>query len=65
MILGETYWELMTNWPHWAFEITLMVIFDGLIGMAAIPLFKRWLKNHDIKKHAHEHCEDVHQEELF
>lgn len=65
MIIGETFIELVKDPNHWAFEIMLMVLFDGLIGAAAIPLFKRWLKNHDAKKHAHEHCEDVHQETLF
>jgi hypothetical protein len=65
MFLGETFIELVKDPAHWEFEIMLMVIFDGLIGMAAIPLFKRWLKAHDAKKHAHLHCEDVHDMELI
>jgi len=61
----ETFWDLMRSGPHWAFELFLMVLFDGLIGAILYPLFKRWLKAHDERKHAHEHCNDVHQEKLF
>lgn len=65
MILAETYMELMTDPAHWFFEITLIVIFDVLLGMILWPFAKKWLKAHDEKKHAHEHCDDVHQGELF
>lgn len=64
-MIAETFMELVKDPNHWLFEIMLMVIFDGLIGMILYPLFKRWLKSHDEKKHAHEHCQDVHQGELF
>lgn len=63
MVVGETFIELVKDPAHWEFEIMLMAIFDGLIGALAYPMFKRWLKAHDERKHAHLHCEDVHQEE--
>lgn len=59
-MVSETYWELMGNWPHWAFELTLMALFDIIIGMILWPFAKKWLQNHDTKKHAHEHCDDIH-----
>lgn len=68
MILAEEdFWFLLHNLAHWEFEIFLMVLFDGVIGVIGMRLFKKWLKNHDDKKHAHEHCDDVHSEqgELF
>ena len=65
MVLAETYVELLKDPNHWLFELTLIAIFDGLIGAIAYPLVKRWLKNHDERKHAHQHCEDVHQDTLF
>lgn len=65
MFLSETYIELLKDPAHWAFEITLIVIFDVLLGMVLWPFAKKWLKNHDARKHAHQHCEDVHQEKLF
>lgn len=46
-MLGETYWELMSNIDHWLFELTLLALFDGLIGALAWPLVKRWIKTHD------------------
>jgi hypothetical protein len=67
MILGEEdFWFLLHNLAHWEFEIFLMVLFDGVIGVVGVGLFKKWLKTHDAKKHAHEHCDDVHEQgELF
>lgn len=65
MILAETYWELMKDPAHWLFELTLIVIFDVIIGAIAWPFIKRWIKEHDRKKHAHQHCDDVHQGKLF
>lgn len=65
MIVAETFMELVKDPNHWLFELMLMMIFDGLIGAILYPRFKRWLKNHDEKKHAHQHCKDVHQEALF
>lgn len=65
LILGETFIELTKSTGHWEFEIMLMALFDGLIGALAWPLFRKWLKKHDERKHAHQHCDDIHQEELF
>lgn len=61
MILAETYWELMTDSAHWMMELTMLLIFDVVIGMIAWPLFKKWLQNHDERKHAHIHC-GVHED---
>lgn len=55
MFLAETYMDLMTDSAHWAFEITLMVIFDVIIGMIAWPLVKRAILNHDKKAHNCDH----------
>jgi membrane protein implicated in regulation of membrane protease activity len=63
----EDFWFLLHNLAHWEFELFLMFIFDVVLGLLLIPFVKRWLKKHDERKHAHEHCEDVHGEqgELF
>lgn len=55
MLLVETYMDLMTDPAHWAFEATLLLIFDVIIGMVAWPLVKRAILNHD--KRAHPTCE--------
>jgi hypothetical protein len=66
MTIGEEdFWFLLHNLAHWEFELFLMFIFDVVLGLLLIPFGKRWLKKHDEKKHRHEHCEDVHQGELF
>lgn len=59
MILSETYWELMRNVDHWLFELTLIFIFDVMIGMLAYPLFRKWLAAHDRRHHRPHNCEDV------
>lgn len=60
MVLAETFIELLGNAGHWEFEIFGMIIFDGLLGAVTFPFVKRWIKKHDERKHAHEHCDDVH-----
>lgn len=65
MLLAETYLELMTDRSHLLFEVTLTFIQDVVIGLIIWPFAKKWLKAHDEKKHAHRHCEDVHQDSLF
>ena len=50
-MLAETYIELLRDPAHWAFEITLILIFDVIIGMLAWPLFRKWLAHHDKVKH--------------
>ena len=64
MILAESMVDLLTDWHHWGFEIVAALAEFVVIGLIGTPLFRRWLKHHD-KKHAHQHCEDVHQEQLF
>lgn len=56
MFLAETYMELMKDPSHWAFEITLIIIFDVIIGMIAWPLIKRAVLLHD-KKHHNKNCD--------
>lgn len=63
MILAETYIELMKNPAHLGAEATVTILENVVTILIARPIFKRWLKNHDAKKHAHEHCEDIHSQE--
>lgn len=65
VIIGETYIELMKNPAHLGAEATVTILENVITVLICRPIFKRWLKNHDAKKHAHEHCEDVHQDKLF
>ena len=64
--IWEEYVNLITDPAHILLEITLIIVVDVLIGMLAWPFIKNWIKKHDEKKHAHQHCEDVHEQgELF
>lgn len=50
------YLELLSDPAHWAFEITLMLLIDGLLlALIARPLMKRWVKRHDREVHGHGH----------
>lgn len=42
----ETFWELLTSWPHWALEMMLMVIFDGVVGVLVWPFIKKHWAHH-------------------
>jgi|GEM_PF-3098921 len=42
----ETFWTLLTNLPHWEFELFLMFIFDVLIGVIIWPKIKSFSKHH-------------------
>lgn len=42
----ETFIGLLKSWPHWEFEILLMVVFDGLIGAVLWPLLKKHWGHH-------------------
>lgn len=53
---AETYWALLTSLPHWGLEITIMIVFDGLVGALAWPFVKRHWRHH--VKH-----DDIHKEE--
>lgn len=44
---AETYWSLVTDLAHWELEITIMIVFDGLVGAIAWPILKRyWTRHH-------------------
>lgn len=59
MIGSETYLDLLSDPAHWAFELTLMLLFDGLLLGLAWPLVKRAVRRHDERHHP----DDVSQEE--
>ncbi len=43
----ETFWTLLTDAAHWQFEIFLIIIFDGIIGLLIWPKVKAWFKHHE------------------
>lgn len=43
IILGETYWELFKNRPHWLFELTVELV---TFVCATLPI-RWWLIRHD------------------
>jgi hypothetical protein len=48
VILAETYLQLLGNFPHWAFELTVEAV-SAAVG----AVFARfWVKRHDRKHHA-------------
>lgn len=49
--LLEGYLELLQSGPHWMFEITLILIFDVLIGLVLWPLIKKAVHRHDREVH--------------
>lgn len=44
--MHETFWELLRSPGHWAFELFLMLIFDGVIGLILWPIVKRHWEHH-------------------
>ena len=44
--MNETFWTLLGNSAHWEFEIFLMILFDGVIGLIIWPQIKHLLKDH-------------------
>ena len=42
----ETFWSLLHNAAHWEFEIFLMILFDGVIGLLLWPFIKKHWKHH-------------------
>ena len=42
----ETFWTLLQNAAHWEFELFLMVVFDGVIGMLCWPFIKKHVIHH-------------------
>lgn len=43
-IIGETYWELFHNRPHWLFELTVELV---TFVFATLPI-RWWVKRHDL-----------------
>ena len=43
----ETFWTLLTDAAHWEFEIFLIALFDGLIGVIIWPRIQRFFKHHE------------------
>ena len=50
-MIAETYTQLMTDPAHLAFEITLTLIQDVLIGLLLWPAIRRGIVKHDKKHH--------------
>lgn len=44
--MHETFWTLLGDPAHWAFEIFLMLLFDGLILGLAWPLLRKHWRHH-------------------
>lgn len=55
--VSGTFWEeylsLLKDGPHWAFEITTMIIIDGIILGILIPIIKSKVEKHDREVHGH------------
>ena len=46
----ETFWDLLKDAAHWEFELFLMFLFDGVVGLVVLPFarrfFMRWTAHH-------------------
>ncbi len=42
----ETFWSLLHNAAHWEFEITVNLVFDGLVIGVIWPFAKRHIRHH-------------------
>jgi hypothetical protein len=42
----ETFLTLLKDPAHWEFEIFLIIIFDGLIGLILWPKIKKFLRHY-------------------
>ena len=42
----ETLLDLLKDPNHWALEIIIMIVFDGLIGFILYPLFRKKVLHH-------------------
>ena len=47
--MHETFWTLLHDSAHWEFEIFLMVIFDGVIGMLFWPFLRKHWAHHVLR----------------
>lgn len=43
-LVGETYWELFRNRPHWLFELTVEI---ATFIVATLPI-RWWVRRHDL-----------------
>jgi hypothetical protein len=55
----ETFLTLLKDPAHWQFELFLIAIFDGLIGLLIWPKIKNFTKHH---KSDDERIEDLERE---
>lgn len=51
--MWHEYFQLLGNGAHWMFELTLIFLFDIIIGLILWPIIKRWIRHHDRTKHGH------------
>jgi len=42
----ETFWTLLKDPAHWEFEIFLIAVFDGLLGLIIWPRIKKFLQHY-------------------
>ena len=42
----ETFWTLLRDPAHWGFELFLIALFDGLIGILIWPQIKKFTTHH-------------------
>ena len=42
----ETFWTLVTDLAHWEFEIFLIILFDGVVGLLIWPYIKHFIEDH-------------------
>ena len=42
----ESLWSLLTDVNHWIFELILMAIFDGIIGLVVWPRIRQFGLHH-------------------
>lgn len=45
-MMHETFWTLLGDPAHWAFELFLMVVFDGVILGICWPFIRKHWKHH-------------------
>ena len=44
--MEETFLDLLRSKGHWEFEIFLIILFDGIIGLLIWPQIRKWWKHH-------------------
>lgn len=42
----ETFWFLLHDTAHWEFELFLMLLFDGLVGICIWPFVKKGVQHY-------------------